>query len=409
MQRPEIIVEDLLEWYKEHRRVLPWREDPTPYHVWLSEIMLQQTRVEAVKAYYARFLETLPSIEALADATEETILKLWEGLGYYNRVRNMQAAARTIVSEMQGEFPDTYHKIITLKGIGEYTAGAIASIAFQEAVPAVDGNVLRVYSRLTGSEADIGEVATKRYITEEIRAILPIDRPGQFNQALMDLGAMVCIPNGAPRCKECPWQAYCISHLENRTDSIPVKQTKTKRRKENKTVFLLFAEGKVAITKREAKGLLAGMWQFPMADSTLSLEESRNMADAFVDTSKECKDMKDSFMRIREGSRRMADTLVCIPDKELDKQSSDKNKGDSSENENENVNIKLAAGAKAKHIFSHIEWQMSARVITLERIPENTTFMNQQITWVSKEELQYDYAMPSAFAVYREKVLEKLK
>ena len=380
MQRPEIIVEDLLEWYKEHRRVLPWREDPTPYHVWLSEIMLQQTRVEAVKAYYARFLETLPSIEALADATEETILKLWEGLGYYNRVRNMQAAARTIVSEMQGEFPDTYHKIITLKGIGEYTAGAIASIAFQEAVPAVDGNVLRVYSRLTGSEADIGEVATKRYITEEIRAILPIDRPGQFNQALMDLGAMVCIPNGAPRCKECPWQAYCISHLENRTDSIPVKQTKTKRRKENKTVFLLFAEGKVAITKREAKGLLAGMWQFPMADSTLSLEESRNMADA----------------------------LVCIPDEALDKQLSD-NKGDSNENENENVNIKLSAGAKAKHIFSHIEWQMSARVITLERIPENTTFMNQKIIWVSKEELQQDYAMPSAFAVYREKVLEKLK
>lgn len=196
--------EALLAWYDAGARVLPWRDDPTAYHVWLSEIMLQQTRVSAVLPYYERFLAALPDVAALAAVEEDRLLKLWEGLGYYNRARNLQKAARKIMEEYDGVFPGDYETIRSLPGIGEYTAGAVASIAFGQAVPAVDGNVLRVIARITGDEGDVLDSAVKRRFGAWVRDVLPEDRPGDFNQALMELGAMVCLPNGAPKCAQCP-------------------------------------------------------------------------------------------------------------------------------------------------------------------------------------------------------------
>ena len=192
------IAEPLLAWYDAGRRILPWREEPTPYHVWLSEIMLQQTRVEAVKPYYDRFLQALPDIGSLAAVEEEKLLKLWEGLGYYNRARNLKKAAEIIVSEYGGEMPDDFEKIQSLPGIGSYTAGAVSSIAFGRAYPAVDGNVLRILSRLRADGRDILNAKVKKSVEDELFGVMPCDRPGDFNQALMELGAMVCIPNGAP-------------------------------------------------------------------------------------------------------------------------------------------------------------------------------------------------------------------
>ena len=189
------IAEPLLAWYDAGRRILPWREEPTPYHVWLSEIMLQQTRVEAVKPYYDRFLQALPDIGSLAAVEEEKLLKLWEGLGYYNRARNLKKAAEIIVSEYGGEMPDDFEKIQSLPGIGSYTAGAVSSIAFGRAYPAVDGNVLRILSRLRADGRDILNAKVKKSVEDELFGVMPCDRPGDFNQALMELGAMVCIPS----------------------------------------------------------------------------------------------------------------------------------------------------------------------------------------------------------------------
>ena len=200
----EQIVQPLLRWFDQNARILPWRDQPTPYRVWVSEIMLQQTRVEAVKPFYQRFMEALPDIQTLANCEEEELLKLWEGLGYYNRVRNMQIAARTVIEEYGGKLPDDYLELQQLKGIGSYTAGAIASIAYGKVAPAVDGNVLRVISRVTLSREDILKQSVKRGMEQAIVEIMPADRPGAFNQALMELGAMVCVPNGEPHCKSCP-------------------------------------------------------------------------------------------------------------------------------------------------------------------------------------------------------------
>ena len=222
--------EPLLEWYQKNARVLPWRsENPNPYHVWVSEIMLQQTRVEAVKPYYERFLSALPTVQALAEADEELLLKLWEGLGYYSRVRNMQKAAQQIVAEHNGEIPAEYSILLKLKGIGPYTAGAIASIAFSKPCAAVDGNVLRVMARLTADEGNIAEPAVRKYWEKEIMEALPKERPGDYNQALMELGATLCLPNGAPKCELCPLRAYCLAYRKNQTMLFPVKTKKSSR------------------------------------------------------------------------------------------------------------------------------------------------------------------------------------
>ena len=263
MERLERLPIPLLEWYRDNARVLPWRSDPTPYHVWLSEIMLQQTRVAAVLDYYRRFLEEAPTAAHLAALPEERLLKLWQGLGYYNRARNLQKAARVITEDYGGVFPADYAAIRALPGVGDYTAGAICSIAFGLPVPAVDGNVLRVVARITGDEGDITTPAMKKKVAAALQAVLPLRAPGDFNQALMELGATVCLPNGAPLCSRCPARDFCAAHLEERTDRLPVKAGKKARRVEERTVWLLLHEGRVALRRRPEKGLLAGLWEFP--------------------------------------------------------------------------------------------------------------------------------------------------
>ena len=257
------LVIPLLEWFRDHQRTLPWRSDPTPYHVWVSEIMLQQTRVAAGLDYYRRFLAELPTVADLAAVEEDRLMKLWQGLGYYNRARNLQKAARQIMDQFGGRFPNTYEELLTLSGVGEYTAGAIASIAFGLPEPAVDGNVLRVVTRITGDPSDISRAETKKVVRQTLAQLIPLNAPGDFNQALMELGALVCLPNGAPECDHCPAAGFCVAYRENKTALLPVKGAKKSRTIENRTVYLLFYNGKVALRRRPGRGLLAGLWEFP--------------------------------------------------------------------------------------------------------------------------------------------------
>lgn len=331
----------LLKWYQEEKRSLPWREDPTFYHVWLSEIMLQQTRVEAVKGYYERFLKVLPTIESLAIVPEEELLKLWEGLGYYNRARNLKKAAKKIIEEYDGKVPTTYETLLNLPGIGEYTAAAIASICYQEKVPAIDGNVLRVMMRLQNSNRDITLLKTKRELWNEMLPLLPLE-VGDFNQALMDLGATVCLPNGIPLCTKCPLHTVCKSYLENTTDQIPVKSKKQARTKVKKTVFIFQCDDKFAITKRENKGLLAGMYEFPNIEGWLASKEAI------------------AFTRKLE--------LEPLKIKEL---------------------------SISKHIFTHIEWHMHGYFVKVEK-------QNQIFQWVDYSDLEKNFAIPTAYKVYKE-------
>lgn len=257
------IPDPLLKWYDTNRRILPWREEATPYRVWISEIMLQQTRVEAVKPYFDRFMDRLPDIVSLAAAEEEELLKLWEGLGYYNRVRNLKKAAVRIMSDHNGLMPEEYDEILKLNGIGSYTAGAVASIAYGKPVPAVDGNVLRVISRIRADDALISDPKVRKKVEQDIAEIIPSGRPGDFNQAIMELGAVICVPNGKPHCENCPLAAVCRAHLKGREMEYP-KKTKLKARKiEEKTVLIVRDDNKIALRKRVEKGLLAGMYEFP--------------------------------------------------------------------------------------------------------------------------------------------------
>ncbi|MCD7760670.1 MAG: A/G-specific adenine glycosylase [Clostridiales bacterium] len=306
------IVFPLLEWFRDNARTLPWRSDPQPYKVWVSEIMLQQTRVAAVLDYFQRFMETFPTVEALAEGDEQQLLKLWQGLGYYNRARNLQKAARQIVTQYGGVFPSRYEDILSLSGVGEYTAGAIASIAFGQPVPAVDGNVLRVVTRLTGDDSDIGRPETKAAIRSAIDKIIPVYAPGQFNQSLMELGALVCLPNGAPLCDRCPLSGLCRANREGTASQLPVKAPKKPRRVERRTVWLIRFQGKIALRRRPDQGLLASLWEFP------NTPEEEGFAPWPLD-------------------------VVSVED----------------------------AGT-GRHIFTHIEWQMRGVWLTLEndRIPD---------------------------------------
>lgn len=258
----------LLSWYHDNCRTLPWRSDPTPYHVWVSEIMLQQTRVAAVLGYYARFMEALPTVADLAEINEDTLLKLWQGLGYYTRARNLQKAARKIMEQYNGQFPADYETILSLPGVGDYTAGAIASIAFGQAVPAVDGNVLRVITRVTGDTGDITHPETKKRVRQLLLDTMPRNLPGTYNQALMELGALVCLPNGAPDCPHCPVRNFCTAFQQDKVREIPVKPVKRPRKVENRTVYLIFYNNLVALRRRPQKGLLARLWEFPNELST---------------------------------------------------------------------------------------------------------------------------------------------
>ena len=277
----EKLPELLLPWFAENRRDLPWRKDRQPYHVWLSEIMLQQTRVEAVKGYYDRFLQRLPTVEDLARAQEDELLKLWEGLGYYSRVRNLQKAAKIICGDFSGEFPQSYESLLKLPGIGAYTAGAISSICFEQPVAAVDGNVLRVLSRFLASDAPVTDEHTKKTFAKELSKVYPQGHCGDFTQALMELGATVCVPNGAPLCESCPLKELCRANQTGTQLCYPVKAAKKPRRVENRTVFILRCGEKLAVCKRPKKGLLAGLWQLPDTEGALSVPQMLEQAETW--------------------------------------------------------------------------------------------------------------------------------
>ncbi len=332
--------EVLLPWFAAEARDLPWRADREPYHVWLSEIMLQQTRVEAVRGYYARFLAALPDIASLAAAPEEQVLKLWEGLGYYSRARQLGRAARVIMQEHGGIFPRDYAAIRALPGIGDYTAGAIASICFGEPTPAVDGNVLRVVSRICGDDACVDLPATKAAYRDALAEVYPAGQCGAFTQALMELGATVCIPRGEPRCADCPAAEVCVARAEGEMLRYPVRAEKRGRRIEARTVFLLRHEGRLALLRRPPNGLLAGLWELPNQLGVLSADEA--MAQA-------------------------AEWGVAP--------------------------IAVGEPVEKTHIFTHVEWRMRAYSIACAApMPP--------FSWASEDELATVYALPSAFRLF---------
>lgn len=257
IQQPSIL---LLRWYDAVKRDLPWRKTQDPYHIWLSEIMLQQTRTETVKGYYARFLTLFPTVEALAAAPQERVLKAWEGLGYYSRARNLQKAAQVIANEHNGVFPSTYEGILALPGIGPYTAGAISSIAFGLPVAAVDGNVYRVASRFFGIREDVGSPKVQKQIREIVTCSIPHERPGDYNQALMELGATLCCP-GTPKCEGCPWGSLCDAAREGDADLLPVHEKKRPPREVEMAVCLLTWEHRLMVQRRSER-MLSGLYVF---------------------------------------------------------------------------------------------------------------------------------------------------
>jgi A/G-specific adenine glycosylase len=333
--------EVLLPWYETNRRDLPWRSDREPYHVWLSEIMLQQTRVEAVKGYYARFLDALPTIEALATADDELLHKLWEGLGYYSRVRNLKKAAQVVMERHGGVFPGKYEDILALPGIGAYTAGAICSIAFHQPKAAVDGNVLRVVSRLTEDDTPIDQPAYKKQVQTALEAVYPEDA-GAFTQALMELGATLCGPNWKPRCAECPCRSFCGGAIHGTAEQFPVKKPKAKRKIEERTVLILSCDGRYALEKRPDTGLLAGLWQFPNVCGGLEPEIA-------------VRAVEEIGLHPRQ-LRRMVER---------------------------------------KHIFTHIQWKMRGIYIEVSE-------PSGEFAWMTAEEINEKAALPTAFRQFWE-------
>ena len=251
----------LLPWFEANKRLLPFRQEPSAYHIWVSEIMLQQTRVAAALPYYERFILDLPDAAALAACDADTLHKLWQGLGYYNRVNNMQKAARVVCERYGGELPADYDALRALPGIGDYTAGAIASIAFGIPAPAVDGNVLRVFARLYNDDADITKPETKRVFTQRVLDQMPKATPGPYNEALMELGALVCVPNAAPQCLACPLAPVCRGFAAGRAEQLPVKPPKKEKERLPVTVALVQSPAGLLLQRRPDKGLLAGLWQ----------------------------------------------------------------------------------------------------------------------------------------------------
>lgn len=340
----------LLNWFYANHRILPFRSDPTPYHVWLSEIMLQQTRVSAALPYYERFLAALPDIPALAACEEEKLHKLWEGLGYYSRVRNLQKAAKIVCEQYGGELPADYDALRALPGIGDYTAGAIASISFGLPVPAVDGNVLRVFSRLYNDDGLITDPKVKRAFTARVMEHQPPAAPGDYNQALMELGALVCVPNGAPLCEQCPLAHLCQARTAGTALSLPRKAAPKARRIEPVTLAVVRSPAGVLLQQRPEKGLLAGLWQPVLWENeTLTPDEAR--------------------------ARLAALGVTCTPDA-------------------------AKALRPAKHIFSHIEWLLSGVALT---VPEQAAPAG--CVWASREELRTTYTLPGAFAAYKDRML----
>ena len=338
----------LLAWYDLNGRTLPWRSVVTPYRTWVSEIMLQQTRVSAVIPYFERFMAELPDAAALATVPEERLLKLWEGLGYYSRARNLQRAAKIVVSDFGGALPQSYHALLSLPGIGEYTAAAIASINFSEPVAAVDGNLLRVAARVSGCGEDIMDAKVHRLFRQRLDAAIDADRPGAYNQAMMDLGATVCLPNGAPKCEICPARTVCEAYKNGLTEVLPVRAKKKSRRVEERTVLLLFQGGKVALRKRPDSGLLASLWEFPSILGNLD-ESGVSLALAQMGLSAES----------------------------------------------------IAPAGSAKHIFTHIEWDMKGYFA-------DVTGENDDLFWA--DAAAFDAAaIPTAFRKFAALVRARLQ
>ncbi len=346
---PQAAVPLLLDWYRQNRRDLPWREDRDPYRVLVSEIMLQQTRAETVKPYFKRFLATLPTVADLAEADEPALLKLWEGLGYYSRVRNLQKAARAVMENHGGVIPADFDALLKLPGVGRYTAGAVASIAFDIPAPAVDGNVLRVLARLTGDDTDILSTVAKKNAEAMLAPCVPSPGAGDFTQSLIELGALVCTP-GEPKCGDCPLQLLCAANREGKQSVLPVRLAKTKRRVEERTVLLLrwtdesSGERRIALRKRPAEGLLGGLYEFPCMEGH---------AD--------------------EGAVRAYLTALGLAVGEVKELPT------------------------AKHLFSHIEWRMVGYGVEL------TAFRDSVADWffARTSELDGVYAIPSAYGAYR--------
>lgn len=386
------IVAPLLDWFCEHARELPWRdmeaierrkrcsgssvlekekgdspcEDPNregrlaetgifsgtaypdsqlSYCVWVSEIMLQQTRVEAVKPYFHRFLQALPDVRSLAECPEDQLLKLWEGLGYYNRVRNMQKAAVQIMEQYGGSLPPDYEALLQLPGIGSYTAGAIASIAYGIPVPAVDGNVLRVISRIMEQEEDISRQSVKRGMEEDLKAIEPLDCPGLFNQALMELGAVVCVPNGEPDCGHCPVSGFCLAKAHGRIGELPRKAPKQSRRIEDRTILVVRDGSHTILRKRPRRGLLAGLYELP------------NLAGHLSET----------------------EILTYLKERGLSP-------------------LRIQSLEPAKHIFSHVEWRMIGYLILVEDMEQAS--QEQEFLVVEPERTEAEFPIPAAYVTY---------
>ena len=332
----------LISWYDGVRRELPWRLDPSPYQVWISEIMLQQTRIEAVIPYYARFLAELPDAAALAAVQEERLLKLWEGLGYYSRARNLKKAAQVVMETYGGTLPREAALLKKLPGIGDYTAGAIASIACGEPEPAVDGNVLRVVMRLTACGEDVLSQKTKRRVSEAMRAVYPSGREaGLLTEGLMELGETVCLPNAEPRCGVCPLREMCLARQEGNPARYPLRSPKKARRQEEKTVLLLRCSGRYALRRREETGLLAGMWEFPNLPG-------------FLDE----KELREALCR---GGLAAEKIRPC---------------------------------GESRHVFTHVEWLMQGYFV-------DVSSESGEYVWKSPGEIDAQFAVPTAFKAYR--------
>lgn len=344
------IAEPLIAWYRENRRELPWRNTSDAYRIWVSEIMLQQTRVEAVKPYYERFLRELPTVKDLAEVPEDRLMKLWEGLGYYNRVRNMQKAARQVMEEYKGEFPHTYDTIRSLAGIGNYTAGAVSSFAYGIPKPAVDGNVLRVLSRILASEEDIMKASVRARMEKALEEVIPENEASDFNQSLIELGAIVCVPNGEPKCDLCPAAEYCLAREKGIQTELPVKSKAKARRIEKRTVLIFRDAEGVAIRKRPQKGLLAGLYELPNVEGHLTGKEVTAYGKAIGLTP----------VRVRKLEH-------------------------------------------AKHVFSHVEWHMIGYEMLVDELEKNC---GKEMIFAKKEELETVYSIPSAFEAYMDRTLK---
>ena len=354
-KRYEAMVWPMLGWYDIHARTLPWREQVSAYRVWISEIMLQQTRVEAVKPYYARFLAELPDVKALAEVPEERLMKLWQGLGYYSRARNLQKAANVVMEQFGGEMPKTHEELLSLPGIGSYTAGAIASIAYGLPEPALDGNGFRVLTRLFEDDREIDKPQLRKELEAELRTLLVQGAEGReipagkFNQAMMEIGATVCVPNGAPLCEECPLSGICLAHHTGTETDYPVKSAKKPRKIENRTIFRIETPTGYLIRKRPEKGLLAGLYEFPAAEERLDeTAAARYMQDAVQNAS----------------------------------------------------DVEMEPIGDAKHIFSHIEWHMTGYRIKVKKEAAERLKAYWNLVEVTGEEFREEVAMPSAFRAY---------